>query len=1049
MHNQQTSIGNVPGDRWPSSTAPTRLQTPAISVFGPLSVVLDGHTVQLGPPRQRAVLAVLLIEVGRVVPVPAMVDRLWGSEPPQQALASLHSYVSRLRKLLSSWPLPSGSRLKIRYQPPGYVLVAPAEEIDAARFERLADEGHRAARDADHALAFHLFGAALSTWTAPPFEELAEYAFASQESIRLGHVRLSVIQQRAEMAFVLGLDSVTLPELESEVNRNPLEEGLVRLLMRAQYRMGRQADALRTFERTRRVLAKELGVDPSLPLQRMHADILRHDPALHPSQEPPAAEPKPLLLAGTNQAPEPTGNPDVRTFVGRQDELRALVAAQPVTWSRSGRTAVILGEAGIGKTSLLQRFTAMAKTNDAITVQCPDMQGMPAFWPWSRILRRALEVRPRFMQSLSDEIRRVLGHLVPELAPDSENVPEWRANATPSAFEFHDAITRALAVLGQSPLVLVLENFHWADPSSWAVLRFLAGQMAGSHLILLVSLRTFLPAHDPNLRKTLAALLQQPGVEVIRLGGLSRPETATLAATVSPHTGKPDGEIVAALHERTHGNPSFVLGLARGLSDRTTPDDVRLMIPDSVREIILERIGSLPDDVRAVLDMASVLAEGTPRAVLEDMIDQAGIMVEAIRLAQRGDLLRPQTAAGGSIRFEHSLIRDVVRQELSEEAAVAIHRRAVRSLVRRMSPEPDSFAASVTAHAQAALRRLPPQDVLAPLIAEADRLARSFAYEPALRCLELASSLLADHDESGCAGFHLDLLARQADIATLVHGTGARATMAIYDRMDRLTRLLRRAQSPVSRVGRCLGMLCQGRFAHAEAMLTCGPGPSWSAGEGADAVILHYVRGVRLYSRAHFHDALAEFNRALAAGVPGTPRLHGCRVHIALRCWQAVSLWHCGARGAARQLVRRLQDIITADQSVVPAERLATLYVAAMLAVLDGKARQALATAQPALRLAENTGSRIWQANLTLLLAWARVRTGDDGDQVFEAARTALVTTRRSGFVLIRMLHLHLLADMEKATRRSGHMERVLHRVPTLATGSGGFCRTSFRDSGS
>ncbi|GHH87124.1 hypothetical protein GCM10018793_61690 [Streptomyces sulfonofaciens] len=683
MYSQLTSVGSVPENRSSESTAPTTVRAPAISLFGPLSVRLNGRSVKLGPPRQRAVLAVLLTDVGHVVPVPTMVDRLWGSEPPQQALASLHSYVSRLRKLLSHRPLPNGSRLEIQYRPPGYVLLAPTDEIDALRFEQLAQEAHQAAHTGDHAGAFRLFGAALRIWTAPPLDDLAEYPFAGQESVRLERIRLTVIEQRAEMAFLLRRDDVTLPELETEVSRNPLEERLVTLLMRAQYRMGRQADALRTFERTRHLLADELGVDPSLQLQRMHANILRHDPCLHLPEELPASEPKPLALAGTHRPAEPTTDPEAHPFVGRHDELATLIAAQRATWSGTGRTAVLLGEAGSGKTRLLQQFTATAGASDVITVQCPNMQGMPPYWPWARILRRALDVRPRFVRSLSGRTRRVLGHLVPELAP-AHDEPSQQAPTTPTDFEFHDAITRALEILSRSPLILVVENLHWADLCSWEVLRFLVGQLTGARLTLLVSLRTFLPAHDPHLRKTLAALVQQPGVEIIHLGGLSQSETAALAATVTSRTAVPGSDVIAALHERTHGNPYFVLELARHLTDRTTLDDVRTMVPDSLRDVILERIGSLPEDVRTVLDMASVLAQGVPRVFLEDMTGQAGVVAEAVRAAQRGGLLRLESEEYESIDFEHSLVRDVVRQDLSEEAAVELRQRAVRSVIRQL-----------------------------------------------------------------------------------------------------------------------------------------------------------------------------------------------------------------------------------------------------------------------------------------------------------------------------------------------------------------------------
>lgn len=765
--------------------------TAAIRVFGPLSVLLNGRHVDLGPPRQRAVLAVLLTAIGRVVPVQTIMDGLWGSEPPEQALASLHSYVSRLRKPISSWPLSDGARLEIQYRSPGYLLVAPPDEIDTARFEQLVHEGLEAARGANQAQAFSVLGSALDFWTAPPFEEFAEYSFASQEVLRLQKIRLTAIEQRAEAAFALGRDADVLPELESEVDRNPLEERLVSLLMRAQYRTARQADALRTFERTRHLLAEELGVDASPQLQRMHCSILRHDPSLHlPEEEHARSKAEPEIVTCAAAEWEPETMPIERKFLGRRRELGRLLATASATRSGSGRTTVVVGEAGIGKTALLQRFTSMVGTvSDVITVQCPDAPGMPPYWPWARILRQALRSRPALTRSLSPETRRTLAQLVREFCPDSAGASPPDRDA-PFAFALHDAITEALEILSHRPVVLVLENFQWADTSSWDFLRFLGGQLTRMRLHLVVSFRSFLVSHVPVLRATVAALLQQPGSELLRLEGLDQAETADLAATVLRESRAPDDEVSKALCERAEGNPYFILELARNFSHGTTPDDVPEMIPDSIREVILERLGAVPQEVRSVLDMCSVLEEGSDPAVLARMVGQAGLTSEALRAARRGDLLRVETGKQESIRFKHSLVRDVVRQELSEESVAEIHRRAVRSLVSQ-SPDPDSFAAPVAAHAGAALHRLPAENVLVPLIAEADRLAQGFAYGDALRCLALASSLIEDHShDPNYLAFQLELLTRQGELSAVVHGAGAPATVAVHDRIDHIVRRL-------------------------------------------------------------------------------------------------------------------------------------------------------------------------------------------------------------------------------------------------------------------
>jgi WD40 repeat protein/DNA-binding SARP family transcriptional activator/tRNA A-37 threonylcarbamoyl transferase component Bud32 len=245
-------------------------------VLGSLEVSEDGKRVALGGPKQRLVLAHLLLRANQVVSADALIEEIWGEEPPDAARSALQAYVSRLRKAIGS------GRLEGR--PPGYVLHADPDEVDALRFERLVRQAReRAGRDLKAVAS--LLDEAFALWRGTPFEELADEPSLRSEVARLEELHLAAAEGRIDAALALGR-SPDISELEQLVDRHPLRERLWGHLMVALYRAGRQAEALDAFRRARDLLADELGIDPSPDLQRLHERVLRQDPALEVKGEP-------------------------------------------------------------------------------------------------------------------------------------------------------------------------------------------------------------------------------------------------------------------------------------------------------------------------------------------------------------------------------------------------------------------------------------------------------------------------------------------------------------------------------------------------------------------------------------------------------------------------------------------------------------------------------------------------------------------------------------------------------------------------------------------
>jgi serine/threonine protein kinase/WD40 repeat protein len=253
-------------------------------ILGPLEVADDGRKLALGGPKQRAVLAHLILRANRVVPADMLIDGLWGEEPPESARNTLQTYIYRLRKVLGE------GRLEGRDG--GYVLAAAPGEIDAARFEALVKRG-KAQVASDRSAAAATLSEALSLWRADALADVTEEPSLRGEAARLEELRLSATEHRVSAEIAMGGHSTVVPELESLTARYPLRERMWANLMLALYRSGRQAEALSAFERARQVLVEELGADPSPELQRLHEQILHRDSALGaPAPEAPPAGPK-------------------------------------------------------------------------------------------------------------------------------------------------------------------------------------------------------------------------------------------------------------------------------------------------------------------------------------------------------------------------------------------------------------------------------------------------------------------------------------------------------------------------------------------------------------------------------------------------------------------------------------------------------------------------------------------------------------------------------------------------------------------------------------
>lgn len=352
-----------------------------IRLLGRFDVLVDDRPLSLGGPRQRAVLAVLAIHANEIVSMDRLAEEVWGGEPPATAIVTLQRYVSHLRRALE------GPAAAIETERPGYRLRVDPDAIDARRFEAMVDEGrrHLASGRAEEAAA--VLRAALALWQGEPLADFAYEPFARIETTRLEELRSTAVELRIDADLEVGRHRDLVPELEALVAAHPLRESFRGQLMRALHGSGRRADALRVYSEGRRVLAEELGLDPSTGLQRLEQAILLKDPDVE-APEPPRRS------APVNRLPA-----ELTTFVGRAEEVDEILRLV----SRA-RLVTLTGAGGSGKSRLALRVASELAPSYAAGAALVELGGVTEPEVVPRAIAHALGVREDPERSMAESL---------------------------------------------------------------------------------------------------------------------------------------------------------------------------------------------------------------------------------------------------------------------------------------------------------------------------------------------------------------------------------------------------------------------------------------------------------------------------------------------------------------------------------------------------------------------------------------------------------------------------------------------------------------------
>lgn len=698
-------------------------------VLGPLEVRHDGDVVELGSPKQRAVLGALLVAQGSVVSTDRLVDTVWGDDPPEAATTSLQAYISNLRRLLRRG---AGDASPIERVGGGYRLDVGEDRLDLTAFADLARKAQSARGEgrfddalaaAESAMALRrgdLLGGAVEDtgW-------LGAEAVALRETVSaVGEIRISAL-------LAHGDTGAALAQIVAVRAADPFRERAVWLHMVALYQAGRAAEALDVYTDHQRRIDEELGLDPGADLVALHGAVLRHDPVI-------AAWPRTPHWTGAVavESPvddEPVGAPDEGgpvpvgsvPLVGRDDQLsrlRALVAGSGTRWT------VLTGPAGIGKTRLAQAAAAMATEGGqtVVWIRCPDAEGTPAWWPL-RQLCRGLDADPDHVLA----------------------VPEGTSPDT-ARFVVYERVQRLLAdCAARRRLTLVVDDAQWADPMTLGLLSYLVALEHDAPLCVIGTIRD--GEGDSEVDRFRDAVSRADGVMVVPR--LDTPDVLRLVREVADEDVDP--ESVDALVDRTDGNPLFISEFARLPADQRRA----AMVPDAVASVLDRRLGSLDPTVLEMLGQAAVLGELIDVGLLcavsgRDLDETVDCLDEA--LDERILVADPES---GRTRFAHALLREQALATIRPLRRCRIHLRVAAVLASGGGSDAKSRRA---AHLLEALPVAEAPEVVGACRVAADDAIAHWDSESAARWLDAALRTAENAGLPDTDDLLIDLLAARA-----------------------------------------------------------------------------------------------------------------------------------------------------------------------------------------------------------------------------------------------------------------------------------------------
>ena len=645
---------------------------PTVRLLGPIDVIDDHGVVHTpGSPLRCTLLALLALQPCTPIDTEALLDRMWDGRPPASGLRALRFHISRLRCELGISDL--------------IVTVGSAYRLDADTDLAALCSGLAADTDA------RTLGALLATRRGDPFLGSSGCSVLDHERRRLDELTVTITERLHQCSLAEG-DTSVIGDLTRLCLDHTVRESLWALLIRAHYQAGNQADALRAATALRINLREELGVDPSRELQQLELQILDHDvPHTTPALRAPRidssaadtlhdAEVAPALL------PRRLGDAARSSCVGRERELEILREVWASVTAGRRRLVLVSGEPGIGKTRLVAELASTTENATIVHGWC-DQEGAAAYFPLSSIVRSLARSHPDVLAAIVPALVTEIHRLVPELG--SADLPV-AGDASITRLYLFDAIDTFLAaVSARQPLLVVLDDLHWADAGTLAVIRHLLRSDRDEPLLVVGTYRDTDVDRTHPLASSLHNLQREPGTARMSLSGLERDSVGALIADRAGHAASE--EFVDLVYEETDGNPYFAEEVLAHLVESGAVikndhgDWVNTMplsdvgVPEGIRDALGQRLSRLPVDTNEVLSVAAVVGREFDLVVVGEVLSLTLLdVIERLEPAIDAGLVHWRAGAGAG-SFDHALVRESLLGELRSTP------RNVSALARRQS----------------------------------------------------------------------------------------------------------------------------------------------------------------------------------------------------------------------------------------------------------------------------------------------------------------------------------------------------------------------------
>jgi DNA-binding SARP family transcriptional activator len=741
-----------------------------ISMLGPFTIRRDDEEIPgaaWGSQQTRTILKVLLTRRNHVVSTDQLIDILWPDDDPDTARNRLHVRISQLRRVLAQ-ENPSAYILTHKG---GYSFNAESDcWVDAVEFEARAQWGRHCQDCENLSEAITTYETACALYRGDFLEEELYEDWTLAERERLRERFLTVLTELAECYARQGRYRRAIARCRQVLAVDACRETVYARLMLYHYHAGEQSQALHTYERCRRILADEMGVEPLPQTTILYEQLFQQNVSTSKHY------PDPVYEEHLTETPYSLSR---MPFVGREEEYTQLVASIQRSIGGKGELVLISGEAGTGKTRLVQEALGYARHRRAMVLEgrCFELESSLSYQPFAQALRSYLTAAdpkhfgeiPNLWLAETMTLLPELGELFPSLSPNAPLPPEHRRNRL-----FEGIAQFVTHISRQAPVVIFVDDLHWAGRPSLELLHYVVRHVAAERVLFIGTFRSEELMEGHPLNEFPRGMNKERALTQIELQPLSEEAVTDLIVQIA-HSPFEIGHFTQRVYNETEGNPLFITATLQDLFERDVlrvdeegkwlfDDDAltagrdELAIPPTIHEVIGARLARLNKASRRLLATASVIGQEFDPNTLQQVSGYADDeLLEALNDLQRRRLIQ-EGSEEHEYRFDHSKVREIAYANLDTPQRAILHRKVGQVLEKQYRESLEKVAEQLAQHFR--LAGEPSQTIEYSIMAGQETL-HTCAHQEAIAYLQRA---LAVADEASQPLTHAQYLAVQREL---------------------------------------------------------------------------------------------------------------------------------------------------------------------------------------------------------------------------------------------------------------------------------------------